>query len=108
MYAYFVDQEESRQGSTHASALLFVGVSFCVVFLMAFIILGFMCYKSARKHQNRQVHSMKVEEASQHSSKKLSVGESYIKMNAYLMVAIFSAVLGMFQFGYNSGTINAP
>lgn len=29
-------------------------------------------------------------------------------MNSYLLLAIFSAVLGMFQFGYNSSTINAP
>ena len=29
-------------------------------------------------------------------------------MNSYLLLAIFSAVLGMFQFGYNSSTINSP
>ena len=29
-------------------------------------------------------------------------------MSCYLLIAIFSAVLGMFQFGYNSSTINAP
>ena len=30
------------------------------------------------------------------------------KMAPMLIVAIFSAVLGMFQFGFNTGAINSP
>ena len=29
-------------------------------------------------------------------------------MNLNLILAIFAAVLGMYQFGYNTGNINAP
>ena len=29
-------------------------------------------------------------------------------MNLYLSLAILGAVLGMYQFGYNTGNINAP
>ena len=54
-------------------------------------------------HNTHPQHQLShFEEATKLSNKMAS------KIPPFLIMAIFSAILGMFQFGFNTGVINAP